>query len=92
MPTYVLSKESFLKFIEGHFDEETVVVVSSDQTAVRREKITSHLGEKEYFLTEIAIAADVFNLDDEEYDEAVKYTIVFIDRNELSEEGRNSIR
>ena len=92
MPTYVFSKESFLKFIEGHLEDDVVVVVSSDQTGVRKETISSHLGEKDYYITEIAIASDVFNLNEEEFDEAVKYTIIFVDRDELSEEGRNSIR
>ncbi len=92
MPAYVFSRESFLKFLEGHLDEDVVVVVSSDVTDFCKKLSDSMVGEKEYCFAEFAIPADIFNADEEEIDEMMKYAIVFVEKEMLSEAGKNAIR
>ncbi len=92
MPTYVFTKESFLKFLESHLNDDVVVIVSSDVTDFRREKMESYVGEKEYFLIEFAVAADILKVGDDEFDELMKYTVVFADKDELSDDGRKALR
>ncbi len=92
MPAYVFSRESFLKFLEGHLDEDVVIVVSSDITDFRVEKTESMVGEKEYCFTEFAIPADIFNADEDEIDELMKYAVVFVDKGMLSEAGVKVVR
>ncbi len=89
MPTYVFSKEAFMRFLESHLDDETVAVVSSDEVKMRRERVKSHLGEGDYYFSEFAVSADVFEGD---FEDAVKYLVVFASLDELTEKGRNAIR
>lgn len=92
MPAYVFSRESFMKFLESHLDEDTVVVVSSDITGFKVEKTESMVGEKEYCFTEFAVPADIFRADEDEIDELMKYAVIFIDKDMLSEAGIKAIR
>ena len=46
MPTYVFGKESFLKFLEGHLSDDTVIVVSSDITNFDKRRVKSYTGEE----------------------------------------------
>ncbi len=92
MPAYVFGKESFLKFLEGHLDEDVVIVVSSDVTDFRKEVTESLVGEKEYCFAEFAIPADIFDADKEELDELMKYAIVFVEKEMLSESGKKAVR
>ncbi|AIG99341.1 AF2331 family protein [Archaeoglobus fulgidus] len=92
MPTYVFSKESFLKFLEGHLEDDVVVVVSSDVTDFCKKLSESMVGEKEYCFAEFAFPADIFDADEDEIDEMMKYAIVFVEKEKLSEAGRNAIR
>uniref|UniRef100_A0A7C2NAK6 AF2331-like domain-containing protein n=1 Tax=Archaeoglobus fulgidus TaxID=2234 RepID=A0A7C2NAK6_ARCFL len=92
MPAYVFSKESFLRFLEGHLDDDVVIVVSSDITDFRKEKTESLIGEKDYCFAEFAIPADIFNAEEEELDELMKYAIVFVEKELLSEAGKKAVR
>ena len=91
MPTYVFGKESFLKFLEGHLDEETVIVVSSDITNFNKRRVESYTGEGDYYFVEFGIP-DIFELNEDEVDELMKYAIIFIDKDELNEEGKKQLR
>jgi hypothetical protein len=92
MPAYVFNRESFLRFLEGQFDEDTVVIVSSDTTELKKERVESYVGEKDYFLVEFGVPADIVELNEEEFDELVKYTIIFVERDELSDAGKKALR
>ena len=93
MPTYLFSKDAFLEFINKYLEEDTVVIVSSDVTDVNLEKMESHLGVKDYFKVEFTISADVLkNKDVDEFDEKFKYAIVFVKKNELTEEALKAVR
>jgi len=92
MPAYVFSRESFMKFLESHLYEDTVVVVSSDITGFKVERTDSMVGEKEYCFTEFAVPADIFRADEDEIDELMKYAVIFVDKDLLSEAGSKAIR
>ncbi len=92
MPTYVFTKEGFLKFLEGHLEDNVAIIVSSDVTELKLERLQSHVGEKDYYLTEFAVSADVFELDEDAFDELPKYAIIFADKEELSSVGREVLR
>lgn len=93
MPTYIYGKEAFLKFVEKHLGEDTVILVSSDVIDLRLEKLESHVGLKEYFVVETALAADVLiSKDLDKFDEKPKYMIAFLAEEELTEDARKSVR
>ncbi len=92
MPTYIFSKDSFLKFLEKYLKDDIAVVVSSDVTNLKKKKIESFIGEKDYFLVEFGIPCDVLRVDEDEFDELIKYTVVFVDKDVLSETGKKSLR
>ncbi len=93
MPTYLFSKDSFLEFIEKYLEDNTVVIVSSDITDVELEKMESHLGVKDYFKVEFVISADVLkNKDIDEFDEKFKYAIVFVKKDDLTDEALKAVR
>jgi len=92
MPTYIFSKDSFLKFLEKYLKDDIAVIVSSDVTNLKKEKIESFIGEKDYFLVEFGIPCDVLRVDEDEFDELIKYTVVFVDKDVLSETGKKSLR
>jgi len=92
MPTYVFEENSFLDFIKKNV-EGSVAVVSSDVVDVDIEEMETHLGVKKHFVVKFAISADVFrDLDLDEFDELLKYAVVFVEREKLSEEGKKAIR
>ena len=85
--------ESFLDFIKKYLDEDTVVVVSSDVLDISMEKIESHLGVKDHYKVEFAISADVFKKKDiDEFDEKIKYVMIFVKKEDLTEFALKSIR
>jgi len=93
MPTYLFGKDSFLEFIKKYLDEDTVVIVSSDVTDLSLEKMESHLGVKDYFKIEFVVSADVLkSKDEDEFDEKFKYAIVFVKKDELTEDGLKALR
>ena len=92
MPTYIFSKNSFLDFLEKYLKDDVVIVVSSDVTDLKKEKLESFVGEKDYFLTEFGIPCDILKVDEDEFDELIKYAIIFVDKEKLSEEGKKSLR
>ncbi|RLI79756.1 hypothetical protein DRP04_08875 [Archaeoglobales archaeon] len=92
MPAYIFGKEAFLRFLEGHLDEDTVVVLSSDITEFKKEEMESYVGKKEYYLVEFGVPADILNIGEEEFDELMKYAVVFIEKDMLSEVGKKNIR
>jgi len=81
-----------MRFLEGHLDEDIVVVVSSDVTEFRKERTESMVGEKDYFFVEFAVAGDVFKAKEDEVDEMMKYTIIFVEKEMLSEIGNKAVR
>ena len=92
MPTYVFTKEGFLKFLEGHLEDDVVVVVSSDVTEFRKELTDSMVGKKEYYFMEFAVSADIFEASEDDVDEMMKYTVIFVERDMLSEVGEKAMR
>jgi hypothetical protein len=93
MPTYLFGKDSFLEFVKKYLGDDTVVVVSSDVLDVSMEKIESHLGVKDHYKVEFAISADIFKEKDvDEFDEKIKYVMVFVKKNDLTESALKSIR
>lgn len=93
MPTYLFSKDAFLDFIKKYLEDDTVVIVSSDITDVELEKMESHLGVKDYFKVEFTISADVLKSKDiDEFDEKFKYAIVFVKKDELTDEALKAVR
>ncbi len=93
MPTYLFSKDAFLDFIKKYLEDDTVVMVSSDVTDVNLEKMESHLGVKDYFKVEFTISADVLKSKDvDEFDEKFKYAIVFVKKDELTDEALKVVR
>ncbi len=92
MPTYIFSRESFMRFLESHLDEDVVVVVSSDLTDFKKERTDSLVGEKDYFFMEFAVAGDILDASEDEVDELMKYAVVFVEKDLLSEVGKKAIR
>ena len=92
MPTYLFGEDSFLDFVKRNV-EGKVAVVSSDVVDVDIEEIETHLGVKKHFVVKFAISADIFkDVDLDEFDELLKYAVVFVERDKLSEEGKRAIR
>jgi len=91
MPTYVFGKESFLKFLEGHLSDDTVIVVSSDIASFDKRRVKSYTGEGDYYFVEFGIP-DIFELNEDEVDELMKYAGIFVEKDELNEEGRKQLR
>ncbi len=93
MPTYLFGKDAFLEFIKKYLEDDTVVIVSSDVTDVSLEKMESHLGVKDYFKVEFTISADVLkDRDVDEFDEKFKYAIVFVKKDDLTDEALKAVR
>ncbi len=93
MPVYIFDKEAFLDFIEKHFEEDTVAVVSSDFSDCEKEKIDSPVGLKDYFCTTGHVAADIFSEDEpDDFDGLMRYMTVFCDKDELTEEALEKVR
>ncbi|ADB58046.1 AF2331 family protein [Archaeoglobus profundus] len=92
MPTYVFNENSFLDFIKKNV-EGKVAVVSSDVLDVDIEEMETHLGVKKHFVVKFAISADVFKeVDLDKFDEILKYCVVFVESDELSEIGKKAMR
>ena len=92
MPTYLFGENSFLDFIKKNI-EGRIAVVSSDILDVDIEEMETHLGVKKHFVVKFAISADVFkDVDLDEFDELLKYAVVFVDKEKLSEEGKKAMR
>ncbi|WP_202319518.1 AF2331 family protein [Archaeoglobus neptunius] len=92
MPTYIFSRDAFIRFLEAHLDEDVVVVVSSDITDFKKERTDSMVGEKDYYFMEFAVAGDLFQVDEEGVDELMKYAIIFVEKELLSEVGKKAVR
>lgn len=93
MPVYIFDKEAFMDFIEKHFEEDTIAIVSSDFDDCEKEKIDSPVGLKDYFTTKGHVAADIFSEDDpDDFDGLMRYITVFCDKDEITEEAQEKIR
>ena len=93
MPTYLFSRDAFLDFIKKYLEEETIVIVSSDVTDVSLERMESHLGVKDHFKVEFTISADILKSRDvDEFDEKFKYAIIFVKKDELTDEALKAVR
>jgi hypothetical protein len=56
-------------------------------------KIESHLGVKDYYKVEFLISGDVFKEKDiDEFDEKIKYVMIFVKKEDLTESAIKSIR
>ncbi len=91
MPTYVFNEKSFLEFVKKNV-EGSFAVVSSDVLDVDVEEMETHLGKKKVFVVKFAVSAGVFNLNVDEFDELIKYAVVFVSKDNLSEEGKKAVR
>ncbi len=91
MPTYVFSEGSFIDFAKRNV-EGNVAVVSSDVMDVDVEEMETHLGKKKVFVVKFAVSSEVFNLTPEEFDDLIKYAVIFVDKDDLSEEGKRALR
>ena len=89
MPTYVFDRDGFLKFLEKNLREDIMVVVSSDITDVDVTSDDSHgLGKRDFYMVTTGVVADVFKEKDvDEFDEKPKYLVVFVSRDELTDEA-----
>ena len=94
MPTYVFDREGFLKFLEKNLHEDTMVLVSSDVTDVDTASGDSYgLGKRDFYMVTTGVVADVFKEKDiDEFDEKPKYLVVFVSKDELTDEAVEKAR